>query len=116
MDTIDIVPSLPAHLDPEQQVFNLGADLNYSYGQVYQLSRRCDDPRLKTLSDHIYALNWSGDPELLGSRARLWLAQNPEHVPDAARPAFIEAAESFRELTISFSTAPEVGRSLDRRP
>jgi glycosyltransferase involved in cell wall biosynthesis len=111
MDTIDIVPSLPSYVDAEEQVFNLGADLNYSYGQIYQLSRRGDDPRLKTLADHISALNWSGDPALLGSRARLWLAQNPEHVPDAARPAFLEVVESSRELAMSLSTAPEAAEA-----
>lgn len=101
MNTLDIVPSLPDSDIPAAGEFNLGVDLNYSYGQLYQLTQRGGDSREAILTSHIAALNWSGEPELLSARARSWLLENPHQVPTEARQSFEKCLElEYQELAL----------------
>lgn len=107
MNVLDIVPPWIETADQAACHFNLAAALNYSYGQLYQLTTRGSDPREKRLVDHIAALNWSGEPALLSERAIAWLLQNPHHVPAIARDLFLSMAVAGYQNLVSLESERE---------
>lgn len=73
---------------PTARFFEMGMLLNLYYGQLYQLHGEANAWPARILYNLICAMDWSGDPGLLGASALRWLQIDSQHLPLAAKERF----------------------------